>query len=61
MTWTEAIDRFGTDKPDLRFGMELVELSGIFASTEVRAFAAPTVKAIVLEGAPTSAGACSTP
>jgi aspartyl-tRNA synthetase len=50
MTWTEAIDRFGTDKPDLRFGMELVELSGIFASTEVRAFAAPTVKAIVLEG-----------
>jgi len=50
MTWTGGVDRFGTDKPDLRFGMELVELSGIFASTEVRAFAAPTVKAIVLEG-----------
>ena len=27
MTWAEAIDRFGTDKPDLRFGMELVDLS----------------------------------
>ncbi len=27
MTWADALDRFGTDKPDLRFGMELVELS----------------------------------
>ena len=28
MTWADALDRFGTDKPDLRFGMELVDLSG---------------------------------
>ena len=41
ITWPEALDRFGTDKPDLRFGMELVDLSGVFAGTGVRAFAAP--------------------
>ena len=48
MTWAEAIDRYGTDKPDLRFGMELVDLSAVFDGTEVKAFAAPCVKAIVL-------------
>ena len=36
MTWAEAIDRFGTDKPDLRFGMELVDLSAVFAGTGVQ-------------------------
>ncbi len=50
MTWAEAIDRYGTDKPDLRFGMELIDLSGVFDGTEVKAFAAPCVKALVLEG-----------
>ncbi len=39
LTWAEAMDRFGSDKPDLRFGMELVDLGSIFAGTEVRAFA----------------------
>src|SRR5207244_7661095 len=33
MTWRDAMDRFGVDKPDLRFGMELVELTPIFAAT----------------------------
>ncbi|HEX3793949.1 MAG TPA: aspartate--tRNA ligase [Acidimicrobiales bacterium] len=52
ITWADALDRFGTDKPDLRFGMELIDLSEAFATTEVKAFAAPTVKAIcVPEGA----------
>jgi aspartyl-tRNA synthetase len=52
MTWAEAIDRFGSDKPDVRFGMELVDLSPVFEGTEVKAFASPCVKAIVLsEGA----------
>jgi len=50
LTWQEAMDRFGSDKPDLRFGMELVDLGPVFAGTEVRAFAAPCVKAIRLPG-----------
>lgn len=53
MTWSEALDRFGTDKPDLRFGMELVDLSAVFEKTEVKAFSAPCVKAIRLEGGST--------
>jgi aspartyl-tRNA synthetase len=52
MTWTESRDRYGTDKPDLRFGLELIDLSETFAETEVKAFSSPTVKAIVVpEGA----------
>jgi aspartyl-tRNA synthetase len=52
MTWADALDRFGTDKPDLRFGMELVDLSEEFAGTEVRAFSGSHVKALcVPEGA----------
>ncbi len=50
MTWAEAVDRYGTDKPDLRFGMELVDLSSVFEGTGVKAFDAPCVKAIVVEG-----------
>jgi aspartyl-tRNA synthetase len=52
MTWADALDRFGTDKPDLRFGMELIDLTPTFAATGVKAFSSPTVKAIVVpEGA----------
>jgi aspartyl-tRNA synthetase len=50
MTWTEALDRYGTDKPDLRFEMLLHDLSDVFASTEVKAFSAPTVKALRVPG-----------
>ena len=50
MTWAEALDRYGTDKPDLRFGMELIDVGAVFASTEFKAFQAETVKAIVLGG-----------
>jgi aspartyl-tRNA synthetase len=46
MTWDEALDRYGTDKPDLRFGMELVDLAAVVASTEFRAFQAPCVRAM---------------
>jgi len=50
MTWTEALDRYGTDKPDLRFAMLLHDLSDLFATTEVKAFSAPTVKALRVPG-----------
>ena len=48
MTWAVARDRYGTDKPDLRFGLELIDLSDVFENTEVKAFSSPTVKAIVV-------------
>ncbi len=50
MTWAEARDRFGTDKPDLRFGMELVDLGNVVAETAFNAFRAPCVKAIRVAG-----------
>ena len=50
MTWLEAQERFGSDKPDTRFGMELVELTSIFEGTEARVFQAPCVKGIRMEG-----------
>ncbi|NND75245.1 MAG: aspartate--tRNA ligase [Ilumatobacter sp.] len=51
MSWHDAMNRFGVDKPDLRFGMELVELTDVFASTEFKAFAsARTIKGIRVDG-----------
>ena len=51
ITWHESMDRYGTDKPDLRFGMELVELTDVFAATEFQAFAGkPAVKGLRVEG-----------
>ncbi len=50
MTWREAMERFGSDKPDTRFGMELVELTEVFASTGFNAFKAPSVKGIRVPG-----------
>ncbi|MHB1208544.1 MAG: aspartate--tRNA ligase [Acidimicrobiales bacterium] len=53
MTWAQALDLYGTDKPDLRFAMVLQDLSVAFANTEVKAFAAPVVKALRLPGGAT--------
>jgi aspartyl-tRNA synthetase len=51
MTWLEGMERYGTDKPDTRFGMELVDLTEVFAATDFRAFAgAEAVKGIRVEG-----------
>ncbi len=38
LTWREAMARFGTDKPDLRFGMELLDLSDLARQTDFRVF-----------------------
>jgi aspartyl-tRNA synthetase len=46
MTWRHAMDRFGTDKPDLRFGMELTDLDAVLGDSGVRAFEAPTRRGI---------------
>ena len=52
MTWHEAMDRFGSDKPDLRFALELVELTAVFSSTEFKAFAAAeAIKGLRVPGA----------
>lgn len=51
ITWHDAMDRYGIDKPDLRFGMELVELTDVFASTEFKAFStASSIKGIKVAG-----------
>lgn len=50
MTYAEAMRRFGTDKPDLRFGLELVELTDYFSDTPFRVFQAPYVGAVVMPG-----------
>ena len=50
MTYWEAMRRFGSDKPDLRFDLELTELTEYFTETPFRVFQAPYVGAIVMPG-----------
>ena len=52
ITWRDAMERFGIDKPDLRFGMELLELTALFAATEFKAFAgAACIKGLRVDAA----------
>jgi aspartyl-tRNA synthetase len=50
MTYADAMARFGSDKPDLRFGLELTELTDFFKDTTFRVFQAPYVGAVVMPG-----------
>ena len=50
MTYADAMARFGSDKPDLRFGCELTDLTDYFADTGFRVFQNPYVGAVVMPG-----------
>ncbi len=55
MTYHEAMRRFGSDKPDLRFGLELTDATDFFADTSFRVFQAEYVGAVVMPGGASSA------
>jgi aspartyl-tRNA synthetase len=50
MTYADAMARYGSDKPDLRFGQQITDLTAYFAGTEFRVFQAPYVGAVVMPG-----------
>jgi aspartyl-tRNA synthetase len=50
LSYADAMARFGSDKPDLRFGSELVDLTSYFSQSEFRVFQAPYVGAVVMPG-----------
>ena len=50
MTYADAMDKYGSDKPDLRFGYELTEVTDFFKATPFRVFQAPYVGAVVMPG-----------
>jgi aspartyl-tRNA synthetase len=50
ITYADAMDKYGSDKPDLRFGYELVEVTEFFKQTPFRVFQAPYVGAVIMPG-----------
>ncbi|WP_420450399.1 aspartate--tRNA ligase [Ilumatobacter sp.] len=57
ITWHEAMNRFGIDKPDLRFAMELVELTPVFSGTEFKAFSGALEPGGAIKGIKVDGGA----
>ena len=54
MTYADAMQNYGSDKPDLRFDLQLVEQTNFFANTEFRVFQAPYVGSVVMPGGASS-------
>ena len=54
MTYADAMQNYGSDKPDLRFDLKLIEQTQFFAKTEFRVFQAPYVGSVVMPGGATS-------
>jgi aspartyl-tRNA synthetase len=50
ISYAEAMAKYGTDKPDLRFDLEITDLTEYFANTPFRVFQAPYVGSVVMEG-----------
>jgi len=50
MTYADAMDKYGSDKPDLRFGNQLIEVTEFFKETPFRVFQAPYVGAVIMPG-----------
>ncbi len=50
MTYADAMSNYGSDKPDLRFGQQLVEVTDFFSQTPFRVFQAPYVGAVIMPG-----------
>ena len=54
MTYADAMTNYGSDKPDLRFDLQLIEQTKFFSQTEFRVFQAPYVGSVVMPGGATS-------
>ncbi len=50
MTYADAMAKYGSDKPDLRFGQQLADMTDFFSESEFRVFQAPHVGAVVMPG-----------
>jgi len=57
LPWEEARSRYGTDKPDLRFGLELIDFSSAFKGSQVKVFSGAIEKGGLVKGVKVAGGA----